>query len=280
MRAILALSFHPAFTPPKSGGEERLFFVLNGLSKYYDVTLVSFTYPNKDNAVETVNHSPHFKEIRIPKTNISLFLHQIINKYTPIKECSAVITSIESRFNKNFKTVIYTELISKNYVIFEYPYLFTIPSKLLKNKVIIYDAHNTEFKLMKNSFSYSLIGKILLGYVYFIEKNLTKRCDLIFTVSKGDKDSLIQTYYANPEKFSLAPNGIPVARYNPVFYQRTGCKTPPICLFIGSYHPPNIDAVNQIVKMSALLPGSYIFNCRKCFTIFYKSGGINRTVWD
>ena len=55
MRAILALSFHPAFTPPKSGGEERLFYILDGLSKYYDVTLISFTHPNKGNIIETVN---------------------------------------------------------------------------------------------------------------------------------------------------------------------------------------------------------------------------------
>ncbi len=99
MRTILALSFHPAFTPPKSGGEERLFYVLTGLSKYFDVTLVSFTHPNKDNTMETVTHADHFKEIRIPKTKISSGLHHFVGKYSSINECSAVITSIESRFN-------------------------------------------------------------------------------------------------------------------------------------------------------------------------------------
>jgi glycosyltransferase involved in cell wall biosynthesis len=276
MRAILALSFHPAFIPPKSGGEERLFYVLSGLSKYYDVTLVSFTYPNKDNAVETVNHSPNFREIRIPKTNISMFLHHFINKYTPIKECSAVITSIESRFNKNFKNTVHSELKTKKYVIFEYPYLFTIASRFLKNKVVIYDAHNTEFTLMKTSFSHSFVGKILLRYVHHIEKNLTNRSNLIFTVSNGDKESLIQTYHAHPEKFHRAPNGIPVAKYNPIFYHRTGCKTPPICLFIGSYHPPNIEAVNQMVKMSARLPEAVFIIAGNVSQYFTNQEGLTR----
>jgi glycosyltransferase involved in cell wall biosynthesis len=254
MRAILALSFHPAFTPPKSGGEERLFYWLNGLSKYYNVTLVSFTYPNKDNVVETVNHSLNFKEIRIPKTNISSVLHHIVNKCTYIKECSGVITSIESRFNKNFKKILKNELKKTDILIYESPFLFTTPNRIITGKKIVYNAYNNEYELMKPGFSNSIIGTLLLNYVFDIEKKIVKKSDLIFIVSDDDQKSLIQTYHANPRKFSLAPNGIPLAKYNPIFYHRTGCKTPPICLFIGSYHPPNIEAVHQIVKMSALLP--------------------------
>lgn len=254
MHAILALCFHPAFTPPKSGGEERLFYVLSGLSKYYQVTLVSFTYPNKDNSIETVQHSPHFKEIRIPKTIISSFLHCFVNRFTPIKECSAVITSIESRFNNNFKKIIADELVKADILLFESPFLSTIPYRLLDGKKIIYNAYNNEFELMKPAFSHSVIGRIFLAYVRNLEKKLIKGCDLLFVVSKDDQDSLIQTYQVNPEKISLAPNGIPVAEYNPIFYHRAGSKTPLVCLFIGSYHPPNIEAVTQIVKMSSLLP--------------------------
>jgi glycosyltransferase involved in cell wall biosynthesis len=224
------------------------------LSEYYDVTLVSFTYPNKDNAVETVNHSPHFKEIRIPKTQISDIFHHFVHKYTPIKECSAVITSLESRFNKNFKKILDDELKNTDLLIYESPFLFTTPERLLTGKKIVYNAYNNEYELMKPDFSTSIIGKFLLKYVFNIEKTLVKRSDLIFIVSEDDQSSLVQTYNGNLEKFSLAPNGIPVAKYNPIFFQRTGSKTPPVCLFIGSYHPPNIEAVNQIVKISALLP--------------------------
>ena len=70
MKTILALSFHPAFYPPKSGGEERLYYVYQHLSASYDVTLISFTYQNDDNSVEIVEHNPSFKEIRIPKTSL------------------------------------------------------------------------------------------------------------------------------------------------------------------------------------------------------------------
>ena len=68
------------------------------------------------------------------------------------------------------------------------------------------------------------------------------------------KKSLIEIYHVNPEKFYLASNGIPVAAYNSVFFNRNGSKNPPLCLFIGSYHPPNIEAVSRILQISAQLP--------------------------
>jgi glycosyltransferase involved in cell wall biosynthesis len=254
MRAILALSFHPAFTPPKSGGEERLFYILNGLSKYYDVTLVSFTHPNKGNSIETINHSLKFKEIRIPKTIISSVLHYFVNEFSSIEECSAVITSLESRFNLNFRKSIIPEIQKADIIFFESPFLYTLPKCSLKGKKIVYNAYNNEFELMKPVFSNSVMGKIFLKYVYSLEKKLTRECDLIFVVSRADRDSISQFYEVSQAKFSLAPNGIPVFGYDSIFYHRTGNKNPPICLFIGSYHPPNIEAVNQIVKISLLLP--------------------------
>jgi glycosyltransferase involved in cell wall biosynthesis len=254
MRVILALCFHPAFTPPKSGGEERLFYILTGLSKYYDVMLVSFTYPNTDNAVETVNHNEHFKEIRIPKTNISSVLYRVVNNFSSIKECSAVITSIESRFNKNFKKILEDKLKNTDILMFESPFLFTHPNRFFTGKKIVYNAYNNEYELMKPGFSDSYVGTFLLKYVFAIEKKLVKNCDLIFVVSEDDQNSLVQTYDTDPKKFHVAPNGTPVAKYNPIFYQRTGSKNPPVCLFIGSFHPPNIEAVNQIVTMSVQLP--------------------------
>jgi hypothetical protein len=248
MRGILALCFHPAFIPPKSGGEERLFYVLRGLSTYFDVTLISFTHPNKDNTIETVVHAEHFKEIRIPKTNISSVLHHLVNKYSMINECSAVITSIESRFNKNFKKCIQQELKKSEIIIYESPFLYTTPSRFLKGKKIVYNAYNNEFELMKPEFSNSVFGNFFLKYVYFIEEKLTQQCDLIFVVSQEDKNSLSTTYHVNQKKFCLAPNGIPVSNYDSIFFNRTGCKNPPICLFIGSFHPPILKRLPRFSK--------------------------------
>ena len=194
MATIVALSFHPAFIPPRSGGEERLYYVYKYLSLQHNIVLISFTYQNETNSIQVEHHTPSFKEIRIPKTNISSMLHHIISRYTPIKECSAIVTSIESRFNKNYKNVVEKELPQADAVIFVSPFLNTLPERLLRKKAIVYEAYNNEYELMKSNFSHSILGKFLLYHVRHLERNLSKDSDLIFTVSLEDKETCISKF--------------------------------------------------------------------------------------
>ena len=259
MVSILALSFHPAFYPPKSGGEQRLYYIYHYLSNFYDITLISFTYPNPQNKIEVVEHNKHFREIRIPKTKLSLLLHHLVEKFSNIKECSAIITSIESRFNKNFKKVIKEDLRDADAVVFVSPYLFTVPTGILKSKKIVYESYNIEYELMKQSLSDSIIGKSLLRYVYHIEKSLSRRSRLIFAVSEEDRYKLSQTYKINKNKIYISPSGVNLNEYDNVIREnrRESSKKPLLYLFIGSYHPPNIEAIENITKFASELPECY-----------------------
>ncbi len=254
MATIVALSFHPAFTPPKSGGEERLYYVYKNLSSQYNIVLISFTYRNEDNSVQVEHHTTNFKEIRIPKTNISSTLHHIVSRYTSIKECSAIVTSIESRFNKNYRYIVEKELAQADAIIFVSPFLNTLPKHMLNKKTIVYEAYNNEYELMKSSFSHSILGKFLLYYVRHLERELSKRSDLIFTVSMEDRDSLRRTYGISEAKLALSPNGIPVTCYDTVLHNRKRSPRQPTCVFIGSYHPPNIEAIEHIVNIASQVP--------------------------
>ncbi len=254
MATVVALSFHPAFTPPKSGGEERLYYVYKNLSSQHNIVLISFTFQNETNSIQVEYHTPSFKEIRIPKTNISSTLHHIISRYTSIKECSAIVTSIESQFNKNYKNIVEKELTQADVVIFVSPFLNTLPEHLLHKKTIIYEAYNNEYELMKSSFSHSILGKFLLYYVRHLERELSKHSDLIFTVSQEDKESLCRTYGISEAKLAPSPNGIPVTYYDPVLHNRKRNPHQHTCVFIGSYHPPNIEAIEHIVNFACKVP--------------------------
>ncbi len=257
MVSILALSFHPAFNPPKSGGEQRLYHIYNNLSNYYNITLISFTYPDLNNAIEEVNHNNNFREIRIPKTRLSMVLHHLIGKFTKIKECSAIITSIDSKFNYNFKNVFKEEVLNAEVVVFVYPYLFTVQQKLLTDKKVVYESHNVEYELMKQTLSESRAGKIFLWYVRRIEKSLSQRCDIAFAVSEDNKNKLISIYDISENKIYVSPNGVDLKAYEDLDYNHPVNKgfTDAIkCIFVGSYHPPNIEAIEQITEIAPKLP--------------------------
>ena len=313
MSTLLALSFHPAFYPPKSGGEERLYNIYFSLSKNFKVKLITFTYPNSENVVERVNHNENFTEIRVPKTKVSAVFHHFVNRCSDIKECSAVVTSIESRFNKNFKEVIKTEIRSADIVIFVYPFLYTVPERLLKNKKVVYESHNLEYELMKDAFSGSTLGKFLLDYVLRLEKSLSARSDCIFTVSEENKTQLASLYKVDPGKIYLSPNGVNPGIYNDLYnyfikekfqeenFQKeevktqiskkqffeqsseelydkfSSLKTQKICAFIGSYHPPNIEAIENIQKIALKMPDTIFLVAGNASQYFIDSGLVEKT---
>ena len=317
MSSLLALSFHPAFYPPKSGGEERLYNIYSSLSKNFKVKLITFTYPNSENVVERVTHNENFTEIRVPKTKVSAVFHHFVNRCSDIKECSAVVTSIESRFNKNFKEVIETEIRSADIVIFVYPFLYTVPERLLKNKKVVYESHNLEYELMKDAFSGSTLGKFLLDYVFRLEKSLSTKSDCIFTVSEENKTQLASFYKVDPNKIYLSPNGVNPGIYNDLYndlykdfikekfqeenFQQEGIKTQTskkqlfkqsseelydefsslkaqkICAFIGSYHPPNIEAIENIQKIALKMPDTIFLVAGNASQYFIDSGLVEKT---
>jgi len=253
MVALLALSFHPAFYPPKSGGEQRLYHIYDNLSKKFDIMLISFTYPNSEGKIEVVEHNERFKERRIPKTRASTIMHCIVERFSNIQECSAVITSIESRFNNNFKSIVMDEVAKADIVVFVHPYLFTMPEELLKGKKVVYESYNVEYDLMKQSLSGSFIGDILLKYVSQIEGSLARRSNLIFAVSEENKDTLANTYSIKQDKIELSYNGINSEDYNDFAKEKKrGHRAR--CVFVGSFHPPNIEAIENIVKIATHMP--------------------------
>lgn len=252
MLSITAFSFHPAFYPPKSGGEQRLYNIYKNLSIKNKINLITFTYPNDKNEVEVIMHGENFKEIRIPKTKISILIHHFINRFTSIKECSALVTSIESRLNKNFQIISNDEIRNADIIIFVYPYLFTLKKRILEHKKIIYESHNMEHELMKQSLGDSLFAKLLLRYVYSIEKSLSKESNLIFAVSEENKLKLSSAYGLDDSKIVVSPNGINPYDFNEYIENVAGkIKS---CIFVGSFHPPNIEAVDKIIEIARQMP--------------------------
>ena len=252
MVSIVAFSFHPAFYPPKSGGEQRLYHIYKNLSLKNKITLITFTYPNEKNEAEVVVHSDNFREIRVPKTIISKLIHSFINRFTSIKECSAIVTSFESRFNKNFQIISRHEIENAEIIIFVSPYLFTMEKESLENKKIIYESYNLEYELMKQSLGDSLLGKLLLRHVRRIEKSLSMKSNKIFAVSSEDKISLASNYGLDDRKIIVSPNGVSLEDYNRCAIKSSGNAKK--CVFIGSFHPPNIEAIENIIQIAKQMP--------------------------
>jgi glycosyltransferase involved in cell wall biosynthesis len=249
MQSILALSFYAAYHPPRTGGELRLYYIYHFLSKYYDINLITFINPTLKNVVEIIEHNKNFKEFRVPRSRTSLYIQKFLIKLTNIKEWSAILVSLDSKFNKKFKELIDEKLNQSDIIIFISPFLFTFENKI-NNNINIYESYNLEYELMKSFLSQSLLGKLFLNYIFDIERSLCEKSDLIFAVSEGDRSMISELYNIDINKISLSPNGVNPKDYEFLKDSPRGINENPLILFIGSYHPPNFEAVQNLINLA------------------------------
>lgn len=245
MKKILVLNFFPAFTPPASGGELRYFNIYKKLSKYYDITLLSPTY--NDAKVEIIEHSSSFREYRIPKEDIHNEIHWELEKKNFSPEFSA-LTCAYSGQHHNLYHDYYLKLYNEmEIIIHDSPYMLYYDLFFgIDNKIRIYNSYNLEYELLEQIYKGKNANKHL-QFIKKLESQLIEKCDMVFATSEREKQGFVKLYNCRQEKIKLAPNGI-----NPEeFPERDAQADKTTAFFIGSGHPPNIEAVNFIIDYLA-----------------------------
>jgi glycosyltransferase involved in cell wall biosynthesis len=151
--------------------------------------------------------------------------------------------------------VVKKEMADSDIVIFSHPYLFPLKKHINDNSIIIYEAHNVEY-LLKKPYLNNKDWDLLL---FSNEKKCCEFSDLIFTTSSEDKAILQEIFNINSEKVAVVPNGVDTNQIQYIsndekFEQKKLCNLDRIStvLFVGSWHPPNLEALKFIV--TALLP--------------------------
>jgi glycosyltransferase involved in cell wall biosynthesis len=243
MKRLLVLNFFPAFVPPGSGGELRYFNLYRKLCAYYDVTLLSPTYSHHKE--EVVEHTNTFREYRVPKERIHDQLHMEIDKEAIGMEVSALVCALSARHPNKYHQK-YLELYPKSdLIIHDFPYMLDYDLFFgFDDKPRIYNSHNHESSLVRKMWS-GPNSKKYMDYVTRLEGRLVSKSDLVFATSDAEKMAFVREFYTDPDKIKIAPNGI-----NPDELKcdrKYGISEKIRAFFIGSAHPPNIEAVDFII---------------------------------
>jgi len=243
MKKILVMNFFPAFCPPQSGGELRYYNMYAQLSRYYDVTLLSPTYDHHPR--EIIRHSETFREYRIPKESVHARLHAEIDRENICPEISALVCSLSAGEHNAYHDA-YQELYPQaDVIIHEFPYMLHYDLYFgLDDKPRIYNSHNFESKLVRQMWKGENAEKYLRR-MHEDEGKLVRNCDLVFATSEEERTAFMETYGVDGSRIRLAPNGIDVALYEKLRDKRSG-DTRKKAFFIGSAHPPNMEALRFI----------------------------------
>jgi len=258
MDKIIALNHFPVY-PPTTGGRVRIYYLMRYLSDYYDVEIISLdNYIKRSgnkikiNKLRTIKISNNFRETLVPENLFSYLFKFIFCWRLKLLDVDACISATNT--GSRIKSILRDKIDKNTFLFLEHPFLSTVlDKKVLKNVGnIIYDAHNVEF-LLKKQITHGF-KKISLSRIYKIEKFACEISDFIFTTSEEDKQAFIEIYNTPEEKLVVIPNGVDceslsieidkafAKRYFGIDDNRT------TVIFMGSGHPPNVEAVSYIVK--------------------------------
>ena len=237
MKKILVLSFFPAFVPPRSGGELRLFHIYRELTRYYRVALLSSTFHGVPE--ERVLHGRGFVERRVPKCDRFHAEWQRLEAFASGGDMSAVSVASAGQFGTPMHRAYLEEYVDADIVIHDSP--FTVPYDLfigLDSKPRVYNSYNCE-SVLSRQLHPDPRSAPLHEIVDRCERSLVRHADLVTYCAEPDLrafESLLGT--PMPRTLEL-PNGL-VPR--PVREPSSTNGPRPRAVFVGSAHRPNVDA--------------------------------------
>lgn len=261
MKKILVLSFFPAFNPPKSGGEVRVYNLYFELSKYFDITLLTSTHYGVDE--EIIYHNVNFKERRIPKDD---HFNEAWNNLTPHAgegDLSAISLLQSTKKVTKLNQAFFDEYIDADIIIHDFP--FTINLDILSgfdNKIRIFNSQNCEYELYKK-LHLSNKSSLIHNLVKECENKLILSSDVLTYCGEGDLQFFNQYYELNNINAHYLPNGF----LKTSVLNKKKIKSIKNIVFIGSSHLPNIEAASYIANTLATkfpnITFNFIGNCLK-----------------
>jgi glycosyltransferase involved in cell wall biosynthesis len=255
-KMTVALTF-PVF-PPRGGGQSRVFHLYSRLAEYWDVELITFT----QHGLPALNQeiSPGLREIRIPKTHE----HQDAERKwamsldeLPVED---VVMPELHGLTPAYGKALAASSANAHVLVACHPYL--LPA--LRNAgdaPVWYEAQDVEWQLKKGVLPDTDASRRVLASVYDVEKQSCQMASVIMVCSEEDGKTLEGLYGADPDKMVCVPNGVDLgsvrfrtARANRRMKLRLDLADVLVSCFMGSWHPPNVDAVNTIMNLAQRCP--------------------------
>ncbi len=257
-RICVAASF-PVF-PPRGGGQQRIYHLYRHLAALLDCQIELLTLDHAGESVLTCDIAPGVKEIRIPKSAA----HEAAEREVCRKLGGIPVTDVLlPRFyhlTPEYMEALEGACTQADIVVASHPYLFPAICKVC-DRPLIYEAHNVESELKKNTLPHSPDGLQLIDAARDVEQACIEKSQLITACAEHDAAMLQERYGAAPDKICVVPNGVDMEsiRFIPPHERlrqkrRLGLQDCFITLFTGSWHAPNLAAVEVLLDMATQLP--------------------------
>ncbi|MBM4092387.1 MAG: glycosyltransferase family 4 protein [Planctomycetes bacterium] len=238
-------------SPVENGGQRRIFFLARELARAYNVRLITVS---REMQFRSIRLAPSLTEIQVPADDEYRHAESLINRRVKM----AGDLSYTHHWAKciTYQKVLHQALKTSAAAITAHPYsIYAIEAALgSRNTPIIYDSQNVELRQKKE-----LLAPWPRDYqaIIDVERQCLHRCAKVVACAESDIEAFGEDYGIPAHRCALVPNGADVINAPRLTEEervasraRLGLKDRFVCVFAGSYHFPNLRAVERIVEFA------------------------------
>jgi glycosyltransferase involved in cell wall biosynthesis len=254
-KLLLGVTF--GIHPPRHGGQSRIYHLFRALAPDFETVIVSLCGAGEPAFEGEI--APGVREVRVP---LSREHERAASERASAVGASVVdVTMPELHgLTPGLAQALAREAEGACAAVASHPFLYPALSRL--GLPLWYEAQDFELELKGALFSGREGGQPLIDSVRAVEGETARAAEVILCASPEDARQLVEVYGVDPARILDVPNGTDAGRI--VFTQgearrqlrvRLGLEgVPPIAMFMGSGHWPNVEAGKRVLEFAAALP--------------------------
>ncbi len=254
-KLTVALTF-PVY-PPQGGGQSRVFHLYRQLARWFDIDLVTLTDASLPGLEAEI--APGLREIRVPKSAKHQHEEWSIEQQVGMPISDVAMPWLYS-LTPDYLKALEESTRSASAIVACHPYLLPALQEV-SDRPLWYEAQDVEVLLKQSLLPDNKTGRELLALTRQVEQDCCRLSRLILVCAQEDANHLKTLYGVEPNKLVEVPNGVDVheityvsPRRRTLLRQQSGSWAGFTALFIGSWHGPNLDAIEAILTMANQLP--------------------------
>ena len=257
-RKITVASTFPIW-PPRGGGQARVFHLYRNLARHYDIDIVSFAAPLQPAFNGEI--APGLREIRLVRSEAHWAGEQAYSAALKGGTFTDLAMPALSPLTPDYGAALRLSAVDSFALIACHPYLIREVTAAAAGKPVWYEAQDVEYEQKRSFAEGPPEARQLFDDLARVEAQCWRGADMVFACATRDLDRLGELYGPTRTLQLDVPNGVALDETTFTdFAERQrrkaalgigGSKT---ALFMGSWHPPNIESVRHILDYARELP--------------------------
>jgi hypothetical protein len=258
-RLVVAITY--AVSPPRGGGQTRVYHLYRELARWFDVHLVCLGEPDRNATARSLGAG--IVEHVVPKSDVHERAERTLSATVGGVPLTDVAASRLIYLTPDYLAALDALCPGADALVASHPYLASLLVQRHPEVRFWLEAHNVEADLKRAILPDDAAGHRLLGWVDAEERFAWRAADLVYACTRADLETLSTRHGPARGASCEAPNGFspedvgytaPDARRR--LRARLGLASSPLVLFLGSWHGPNLDACERVVRYARAVPSA------------------------